>query len=333
MSNPFAKGTPSIFVVSSPFQVISTIAAIRNLDIGEYKVYVFPSTHLRNLQEYNILDDFGIKYEVVSLSRLVFRIYRLLCFLPFVNKYKRLFVGYHRAVMLHYIGLMHVSSFSDIVYLDDGSESISTFMSPKIINYWRWERPILKTACFFRGISLKRRFYSVYTGIKNPNYDIVENRLSGIFLGTKTRDQSEDIVFIGTFLEAYCDSLRISIKQMYDVMGRIFNMLNSKYGIGHVVYIPHGRDNDKNIRLICKQYGVKYQKINRPIEIEFIMQDTYPHAMYGFTSSALYSLKKMFPNIDAYNIVDDLAGNLDYNSISEYYKSQDIKELLVSKIC
>jgi len=329
-NNAFDSTTPSVFVVGSPFQALCLVGAIRNLKLTDYKVVVI--FYDRYYQVKNVLDRFGINYELryVGKYRWRMRWYRITSLIHRKNKYKRLFLGDFRSETLLYFGLQYVSDGADIVYLDDGNATIPLFDGKRTtppLGIMDTKYAALMTK--FRKISFLKYFYSVYTNLPNEKYVIKHNSLG--ILNCNTNDVDNRTVYIiGTNTSIYCKSMNISEATIVKVLETIIQNIRNKYLQTEIIYIPHGKDTSFGVKHLCKQYHVEYKKLDVPVELYFV-DEHIPIAIYSFMSSALYSLKQMFPNSDVYNLYLPPSGKGDTiarkKSVSEYYKKCGIVQL------
>ena len=62
----FAEGKPSLFIVQTPFQAMCAINAIRQLKIDNYtlQLHLHKTTEKRNRQTTEIVERYGIKYQI-----------------------------------------------------------------------------------------------------------------------------------------------------------------------------------------------------------------------------------------------------------------------------
>ena len=117
MTQPFQQSTPSIFVVTSPFQALCAFNAIKAFEITDYRFYLALIEDIRNEQLFTLFQQQGIAYEVVNIENLT-RSDRLQFLLPHFSRYKRLFIGDARNISQYFIGLSKVSNGGCMVYLD-----------------------------------------------------------------------------------------------------------------------------------------------------------------------------------------------------------------------
>ena len=123
MTQPFQQSTPSIFVVTSPFQALCAFNAIKAFEITDYRFYLALIEDIRNEQLFTLFQQQGIAYEVVNVEKLT-KTDRLQFLLPHFSRYKRLFIGDARNISQYFIGLSKVSNGGCMVYLDDGNDNI-----------------------------------------------------------------------------------------------------------------------------------------------------------------------------------------------------------------
>ena len=326
----FDSTIPSVFIIGSPFQALCLVGAIRNLKLTDYKVIVI--RYDRHMQVKNVLDKFRIEYEVRYVGRYRWRMrwYRITSLIHRQNKYKRLFLGDYRSQTLLYFGLQVVSDGADIVYLDDGNATIPLFDDK------RTSPPLggLDTICAqlitrFRQISFMKYFYSVYSDLPNPKYEIGYNSLS-VLVNSKNNKEKSNVFIIGTNTKLYCESMNVSEQTLLNVLESTLKSIKDKYAERGVVYIPHGKDKSINVKKLCETYKVRYQILDVPVELYFI-DEPQPVAIYGFMSSALYNLKQLFPSTDVYNLYLTPTGGGDTiarkESIANYYKNSGIEQL------
>ncbi len=331
MNNAFDSDIPSIFVIGSPFQALCLVGAVRNLRLTDYKVVVILSD--RFVQIKTVLDKFGIEFETrhVGWHRWKMRLYRITSMMHRNNKYKRLFVGDFRNETLLYFGLQYVADGSDIVYLDDGNASIPLFDGSRTSLPLGKETSHAIRVSERRGISFMKYFYSIYDGFSNSKYVIRKNELS-ILLSSNSGSTKSKVYFIGTNNSRYCAVTNILETTLMRVIAKNFQEIKRKYQNADIVYIPHGKDSATKVKSLCEENGVEFKKLDVPVELFFIDQDS-PLAFYGIGSSALYNLKQMFPQADVYNLFlpfrakgDEMARK---QSISDYYVSHSIKQVKI----
>ena len=96
-----------------------------------------------------------------------------------------------------------------------------------------------------------------------------------------------------------------------------------------VCYISHGGDGFPNMFAICQENDVEFIRPDYTVELLLLGRSYAPEIVYGFNSSALFSIKKMMPDTIVKNfllnrpskIVKDLIG------IADYYQMYGIEKI------
>lgn len=327
MKNPFELHTPSVFVINSPFQALCTVAAIRQLQILQYKVIVTISTkNPRYGQLKSVLENFKIPFnQDVYKAKDFFK--KIGAFIPHISCYKRLFIGDFRYIDKLYIGARYVSNSSHVVHIDDGSVSIAFFKGVSSFKAKKNELVAYNLFRILRKLKVHKNFLTIYTDIPNHNYNI--EPLSLTTVSPLQLKQKRGIYIVGTNSNEYCKGLNIKRQTFLQKLEELIIYLQEDSSGNDIIYIPHGRDDSFDIQMLCKQHQIHYCKPHSPIELFLCTQEFSPLSIWGFTSSALYNLKKIYPSSKVVNIVycSPLGGAaLDtYLSISEYYEQNGIE--------
>lgn len=172
--NPFDKGVPSVFVVSTPFQSLCAIAAIIQLEIEDYLFLAhLPNGSTRNHSVVSFLESRNIDFKSFTIKEsLAFEFNKLLALVPRITRYKRVFVGNHFDSVGFLYASRYVSNGSPIIYLDDGDLSISLFQDILIDRMNHKTKKQLEVIARLRHFTLFRDFLSIYGGFNNSKYNI-----------------------------------------------------------------------------------------------------------------------------------------------------------------
>ncbi len=331
-SNPFELHKPSVFIVGSPFQALCAIAAIRQLEIDDYKmIAVFPSRQIRNQQLQQVLNDNKIKYQGIHLNEVVNIIYKCLSLLklPF-RKYNRLFLPDIRDLKLLAIGCCYVKGRSDVVYTDDGSASICILQGATSRIPTADTSPYLRRLIKGRGFVFNKNLLTIYEGIENLNYNIEILNFRNL-LPSKMSLTQHGVYIVGTFIDSYISAVGMERDFFISCHDNLCRVIKHKYAGEKIVYIPHGRDKSLYAQKICNELGVEFRRPEVSVELELLKQSSEPIAIYGFTSSALFNLKKIFPMAEVVDAMFDFKEPLsplkeDRLGISAYYRKCGIKK-------
>lgn len=335
--NPFEPHISSVFVIASPFQALCAVAAIRQLQICDYKVIAFlPSDDPRCGQIENYLMGEQIQYKKVrKFNRLIWLFYKINVIRSRHNKYKRLFLGDFREIFLHFLGYCSVSDGSDVVYLDDGNITISilndVFSEPMSdVNRNRLERVSQR-----RGFIFQKNWLTIYGDIQNPKYLIRNLDLSYAVRQDIVKEKKGGVYIVGTNIERFCTPLNIPKEVFIINLEKLLCNIKNEFPNERIVYVPHGRDISEYAQELCNKYGCEFHRAEKMIELELIGHNCNPYAIFGFTSSALYNLKKIYPETRVVNVLYKCDTNnivyQEYKMLSDYYLKNDV-ELIVENI-
>lgn len=333
----FKKRIPSVFSIQSPFQALCAVAAIRQLEIRDYRILVLSFKYFgyRNAQIVSLLNQFNISYKIIKLDNLIKRFFYIYkSRMHHINKYERLFVGDFRYILPYIIGFNYVSDGSTIVNIDDGNVSVS-YLSGVISNPMSQNHQNkLKMISQKRDFVINQNFFTVYTGIHNSRYNIELLDLSFIVHKRDIiSDQCEEIFFIGTNPKTYCDNFKIMENLFYQEFESVLRRIKTDNYNDKIIFIPHGFDNSLQSMKICNKLGIEYRKTKDIVEMEIMRHKLPPKSVYGFTSSALYNIKKIYPQSEVINILIDYNNDNDaykeFCQITEYYKENGIVVLNV----
>lgn len=331
MRNTFREGIQSLFVIQTPFQALCAINAIVQFHIEEYKLVLFlsGSEKKRDDQTLEILRKYKIKFQAISNFKVKWS-YRICMFFKKQGLYQRAFLGDFRFQDGLCYCLTKISHNGSIILMDDGNATITLLKN----GYKPSGRAILSFSYYrffakLRNVSLNN-LYTVYNGIESHDFNIKVNDLS-YFSSINESGSLKGIIFVGTNNGEYLKILKMKDDEFKKMLEDIFESVRTKYPGEQLIYIPHGRDKTNYAKECCEQSGVKYIMPNHCVEVFLLDQPYPPLAVYGFfASSALFNIKKIFPNTLVRNIsLSDM--NLICNdnvSICNYYEQQGIEILI-----
>lgn len=327
----YSNRVPSVFIVSSPFQALCAVAAMTQYKIKDYKIIaIFFKGNSRNSQLSAVLDKYGIQFDVVYYeSSVVSYLKTYLKSLRHVgNIYKRLFIGNIGSTYSLILGCQYVSDDSEVIYLDDGGATLSILQKG-----YKLRNPLDRFMVFLlskmRRVVVGKHFLTIFEGFTNNELDInILDFRNVIKNKCQNPEDGQDIIIVGTNTESYCESLNISEDFFLCQFEKFLLYLKNTYKHHNIIMYRHGRDNNSNILTICKNYKCEVITPNMTIELTLINRPL-PLAIYGFTSTALYTLKKMFNTIEIYNILmkgdDTQSSYWTYLELTKYYEENGIR--------
>ncbi len=298
------KGQPAVFCLSgSPFQALCMIEAIKAFEITEYRVLLCLSKNElpRREQLITLLEKYQIAYEIESVNFRITKSERIKALLPSKNKYKLAFIGDCNNELLIFKACRYVSDGGTLVYLDDGIATIQFFngmfqLSSKL-------RPYYELMSRIRRIDFDRYFYTVYEELEDDRHIPIINYFRFLARQQKEKSNVSGIYIIGTCIKDYCDFECVPVKQFMDTLQCLMRELRTLHPDEPVVYVPHGRETMmEELIKMCDEEGIELRRSEITIEMMLLEEKNYPRCVYGFTSSALYNIKKIFPETETCNI-------------------------------
>ena len=319
-----------LFFVNTPFQALCAIEAIRRFDIEKYRLYVAYFANENRLKQIDdVLGLFNIHYSSLLLkktSSLTFLIRSL-----FRRKYEMAFVGDFYTIILACFSIVSLKPTGQLFYMDDGNSTIDIFkdvLSPmKTGGKFQKLREFVKWMGKKKGIKVEKNFFSIFPDIPNMKYQVIENDFSHIKSLYDTMNTQSLSLFVGTVTEGFCEENNLSIEQYHNVLKEL--LVKAQKDAGKIVYIPHGRDRDSFVMNLCNNYGIEYRKLEVCIELYILQNGICPEFVYGFSSSALYSLKRMFPDAKVCNVrIISSNPSREYDDIATYYHQHNINNIV-----
>lgn len=336
MLHSIEKGTPSVFVVTSPFQALCAIAAKRQFEINEYLMLAIMGGEedSRFEQVEFILKYYNLDYQIMQIDRLKYHQLRFKSLMFGKKMYMRIFVGDMKNPLLSYIGLCFAKNNAELIYLDDGNPTISILKGLWYpYNIPRKDLYLLKLIGKFRQIKLFKNLCTIYKNIENVNYIVSYLDLSQILM-IPSNHIADIILFVGTNNVAYCNEFGLIQESFYNSLKKILTLIKQKNPLCKLVYIPHGRDDGRYTRNICTEVGWNFLRPLGTVESFVASSKIIPRTIYGFTSAALFNLKSIFKSTSVVNLLIDDSVNIEalkeYHAIASFYEENNIETYIVS---
>lgn len=326
------KDKKVLFVTGSPFQALCAVEAIREFQIEDFRIINLEyKEDGRRVQVKNILDSYKIDFEQVVLSRFTFLSFFIKSFLCKSN-YDIAFVGDIYAYDYRLFALSKTKRKGQIIYLDDGNATIDVLKGVPHLRISRFPIRlyidyILRTV---KNISKERAFYTIFDDIETQQYKIYSNSLSHLDIFKLNKKQRESVgYFIGTNPDGYRELFSLSIEEYQNMVQSVLMDLRRK--VDTLVYIPHGKDYNNELMAFCQSNGIQYKIMGVNIEFYLLSIPDNINLIAGFTSTALFTIKKLFPNSVVANYVVSRETSLSSEtiSISEYYSKHGINKIIV----
>ena len=308
----------SSFVVSSPYQALCCIEAIKTFNIKQFDVYIMIYSGFNNRldQIRAVFDYYGINYTIKQCNNKSF-----LSFLKNSifgsSQYDISYAGDYYSYVFVLFAISLIRRKGALFYLDDGNSTISV-LKGNLEDYktkgllGRIIVLISKIICSLSGIAYNRYFFTTFSDITNDKYEIYQNTFSHIARGIKG-DEKQLNIFIGTTKKSFCDINNIEEKDYYRILKRKLVEMSRQSDLCYIVLD------------FCASNRIKCVLPEVCIELYLIMNHIIPNMIAGFTSTALYTIKKMYPQSNVINIrIMSEIQNPEYDIISSYYEQNGI---------
>lgn len=326
------KRQRAVFLIScSPFQVMCMIEAIKAFELDDYKVLLcYDEKELpRKKQTLTLMEQYNIKYEIESFNYRITKSDRLKMIKPVYNGLKLAFIGDCCDELLIYKATRYVSNGGTLIYFDDGTATIQFFnglfqMSDKL-------RPYYNLVCKLRNLDFDKYFFTIYKGLEDGKHICLDNKLTYFASQQMNKAEKKDIVLLGVYSGRFCEEEQIAPAIFVKKLREYIVQLKQKYPDERIVYVPHGKDTSQEPKQICEELDVVCQPSKISVEMLLLDAPNRPKAVYGFTSSALYNVKLLFPDTEVYNVT--FTGNTPLNdraeNASRYYEEHGIVRVVL----
>lgn len=308
----------SIFLITSPFQVLCVKEAINHFEIDNYLIVVITSANDNRIkQTKNTLSYFNLVYECQAVKSSSFReIRRIGELILRGDRYSKVFVGDCCDIWLVTLALYVMKFRGNLVYLDDGASSISFFDGNIYSSSYRFKRRCL-TLLGLLIATRKPIFFTIFNVKKNCTYCIVHNGFKS--LKKDVEATVGGVYIIGTNIDVYCKEYHLSIDEYISSFISVIDKIKNDGNVDYF-YIEHGRCINKEIREICNDKGIKLLRPDVPIEFFFIRSRIEPKVIIGFDTTALFTLKGLFNQCEGLNIQIKSGFNINH-PFQERYKN------------
>lgn len=340
----FSKGTPTAFIVDSPLQILCAAEALKEFEIEDYVLIIgVEPSDVRAAQVLSMLRELRLKYKIIESDNIA-EVYRDLFASKGIFqenepvKYRRIIIGDYYALGQRALGTHFADEGSVVVYMDDGCATIAMLngimSNTEEPTDWGmkevWRRTTYKPYIdkkkridnIFKqkGIYDNDFLFSLFHYTQNRKVCIYPNKFSNIHALFDKPNGDNAVYIVGPSIMSRTNGLKSEIFEAI-IWTKLVDV-RKRYPNTEIVYIPHGCDTDENIPLFCKMLNIKYSRLSCAIEYHFLKQGIKPLAIYGFISSALWTLKMLFPDANVVNWVIDNHNSPGWRAdvrITDYY--------------
>lgn len=319
----------SLFIVESPFQLISAIEAKSNFCISDSLLVIRYSLDKKNNIQLKKLVGL-VKWKAVIEVESTFSIFdsniKLLYLLLKLKScdYDHVFIGEYRS-WVHRSFFCNLES-SGYYLLDDGAASLSIFkeyvIGDKIFEYGAKFDALLLFLCKVKKIEthcdVSFKFFSSFDipieyAVKNNFQFIKEKMMNPNILDNTTYFFGAPLAELGILSIETEMSLIKSISDSYMEKNRSF------------IYISHRRESDKKLNKIKSVLDIEIFEFEFPAEIELVFRNEKPESIASFYSTVLQTLPAIysFKAVTAYKIPLHEINLKFQKSISGVYQEYD----------
>lgn len=346
----FAKHTSTAFIVASPFQVLCVVEAIAEFGIDDYLVVaILEEGDVRNSQLLQMLNDFTLKYVTMTLYDTEamledFLLDKNYFSTPPKRLYDRVMMGDYFSIEQRELCYLYANSHATVLYMDDGATTIELLkgntVQGKPLSWYekrKWMKRIYKPTLALRenihekwktkGILPSNSLFSIYHDISTRKFSVYPNTLTHINKESSNIQERNGVYIVGTNIPMYCKVMGIAVPQYEGILWQKLSEIRETFPNEEIIYIPHGRDENRVVMRFCEMLRIKYNKLNEAVEYHFICMNIYPSQVYGFGSTALFTLKKIYPKTKVTNwllVNTEAYWYGDYKSVALYYDSHGI---------
>ena len=321
----FSKGTPTAFVLETPFQLLCAIEAIKEFQIEHYLVVVpYFENSFRWSQLESMLKELNLRHKAIQITENshndLFKQTGIFAE-NITEKFPRIMTGGYYSLIGRALCTLYSAKDSVCVYLDDGTATIAmlngleTFLEYDKPRSWsdrkKWYRESYKpymdvvsriSHCWKEvGLNDYNFLFTIYSQRKNNNFVIHSNTFAHFRNTLQHSSINNTIWVLGTVSSAISGTLQISEQVFEGVLWSKLANLRKKYPKHEILFIPHVDDRNVNVQHFCEILGIRYERLPYCVEYYAYYKQQVPEILCGFGSTALSTFRIIFPKM---NIVD-----------------------------
>ena len=290
----------AIFYVTSPFQLMCAFEARERFALQNtllVLVIEFSTDTANKRQLTRLVHELGWTHILSLKQDLRSKFFSQLAVLSVIKclKHSRLFLGEYSSFGRALIGL---GPWSSLFLLDDGTATIAEqyrLSSPKAAGFrrhlWDWFRDF-RFRIFGYSANFQSEIVLFSTIVKNPvgSVGLIRHSFENLraFFGSRNASSCQDYsIFVG-------GDLGLDEKNYDEILRCAEFFLKANC---NPVYMLHRDENEHAIQQRVLRYGYSLYRSNLPIELEILFRGKAPSAIVGTISTALITLKSLFPQV------------------------------------
>ncbi|OCL94154.1 hypothetical protein [Aliarcobacter thereius] len=320
----------NLFIINSPLQLLNSQEAIYKFELKNIIIVAIYNRSVKNIEQIEaqlekIDCDEIVRFNPLKEGKLQGYV-KLIKYLKRYN-YEYIFTGEiedfrFRAIVAN----MNKTKF---FLLDEGSATVVLYenvIKKNIINKFK-----LKSIKFvLNGLKINLKdtinFFTYYDFKPLNNGVVVKNKLKYLKKDFNIDNFfcDDTLFFLGQPLHIFYDS-----EEFKNSLKKIIEKNKDK----QIVYIPH-REDKETLKIIADNYNrINILELNQPIEKYFLQVGIYPRNLISYSSTALTTIKILFPNC-LVKYIKNNKPNLKLNDIKnldfiyKYFKKNNILEFM-----
>jgi hypothetical protein len=267
-------------IVESPFQLLCAYEAWSR-ESGKIDIYIRRSGNpVNDVQLANMAEDLFPQVEFFNFhvgKRLNISVSIAYFFKRVLSRqYERVFFGSCHSGLFRALTRVAILSGCHVVYLDDGMATLLPIDNSIKKKYYN-------SVSFFTFFNLKKE---LGVGCLTHSFDNLREKVD-------PKLRSEYVIFLG---QPLVDRGYVEL----EVYRRCVEDVSFRHPELSIYYIPHRAESDHLIKNIADIGNVEILVANSCIEWFLIKNKEYPSYAYGFTSTALVTLPKIFEGMSAF---------------------------------
>lgn len=286
----------NLFIVRSPLQLLNAIEAKEHFNTQNNILVLYYGIRGKNSEQMDALVDESewsniVVYEHGEVGKLS-KILTQVSLVKKLSKYdcKYIFSGEYGTVNLL---ILANTNHEEHYLVDDGITTLHLYeiSNPNIHKDYTLKRKlkILRYALFGLKVKMQKltNFFTIYDLVPYSNQKIVQNKYSALKAKyLKDIEQDNKLYFLGQHI--------VQRKLMDDATYVKYIQKIIKHYNKIIIYIPHRTEtiSDELNALFNDRFIL--QPSTAPVEIAFLLNNTYPKHIASFYTSALFTLDKIF---------------------------------------
>ena len=307
----------TLLIVGSPFQTVCAVEAIQTFSVVD-PFFIILS---KNDSENAILPLIkGYQYQVVSEGNGT--IYLIRWAKNMQLQADKVFVGDYFSYSQCVIASIMCKPHSLVTYLDDGNSTIT--LNPPVSNKrYKGFKKGIKMFPFIMLEKLKQirnQFFSIFDIDSSLGFVVVPNKFNYLRNSSDSKEQ-RGVFVIGT----NPNMIHIQGKSYSQILQKTIEDIKSLYPHDDIYYCKHRLDNTDYGELFRKLQVVSYNTVIS-VEVDFCRNKENPLLIVGFGSTALLTLKILFPQSVVATLSLERIGDSKekYRIIEDYYQKYGV---------